>query len=296
MPFLFLINMQIANEYLTATFKTQGAELTSLLSKSNKKEYIWQAEAKYWNRHAPVLFPFVGRLKGDTYQYQGASYQVGQHGFARDRKFEVLEHQSDSIMFSLISDKESFKQYPFHFEFRITYELDEHLLKVRYEVHNAAEQEMYFSIGGHPAFNCPMSKSEVRSDYSLIFEKKEKAERHLLVDGVFSGATEPVLENSNRLPITELLFDADALVFKNLKSKSVTLESSKSKWLTFHFDGFPYLGIWSKNRESPFVCIEPWFGLADNADHDGLIENKEGIQKLAGEQTFVCEYGIEIHD
>ncbi len=295
MPFLFLINMKIANEYLTATFKAQGAELTSLVSKSTRKEYIWQADSKYWNRHAPVLFPFVGRLKGDTFQYKGATYEMGQHGLARDRKFEVIEHQSDSIMFSLIGDKESQKQYPFLFELRLTYELDEHLLKVRYEVHNAADEEMYFSIGGHPAFNCPMSKSEVRADCSLVFDELEVAETHLLLDGVFSGEKKSVLDHSNRLAIIEPLFDSDALVFKNLKSKSVTLESPKSKWLTVHFDGFPYLGIWSKNRQSPFVCIEPWFGLADSADHNGAIESKEGIQKLTARETFMCEFGIEIH-
>ena len=147
---------------------------------------------------------------------------------------------------------------------------------------------MYFSIGGHPAFKCPMTLAGSRSDYYLVFNKEENTATHMLEDGLFSGETGMALEGT-KLPITQNLFDHDALVYKDLNSTNVSLWSADKRWFKFHYQGFPYLGIWSKNQVSPFVCIEPWFGLADSHDHDGEISKKEGIMLLEAHENFTCE-------
>ena len=286
--------MLIENECLKAKFSTKGAELISLKSNHTKQEYIWQAIPEHWSRHAPILFPIVGKLKDDTYTYQGISYQLPQHGFARDVEFQVEEQQPDLIVFLLKSNAHTRLNYPFDFELRVSYQLISQSLKTVYTVSNTEKDQMYFSIGAHPAFNCPMTPEEVRSDYKLIFNTPDQRKTHIIENGLFSGATKPMLDGIE-IPLKKSLFDDDALVFKNLKATNVTLASATKKWLKFHYQGFPYLGIWSKSQESPFVCIEPWFGLADNKNHNGDLTQKEGIQRLDGGESFTCDYKVEIH-
>lgn len=286
--------ISISNETLKATFNTKGAELNSLVNQKNGNEYIWQANEAHWARHAPVLFPFVGKLKNDGYVVHGHEYSLGQHGFARDREFSILKHDQEVCSFSLKSDEKSLSVYPFQFELIITYKLDENRLLIQYEVWNHDKKEMYFSIGAHPAFNCPHTSGKSRSDYSLRFEKSETAEKHLLDDGLFNGKTQLMLDDNRTLPIADNLFDDDALVFKNLKSSSVTMNDGEKDMLQFDFKGFPYLGIWSKNRNSPFICIEPWFGLADHIDHNQELSSKEGIISLNSTEKFECEHAIKI--
>ncbi|MFT6865937.1 MAG: galactose mutarotase-like enzyme [Cyclobacteriaceae bacterium] len=285
--------MQIKNEFLKAKFQSKGAEITSLIKIKTGQEYIWQANPSHWGRHAPVLFPFVGKLKNDVYTFEGKTYEMGQHGFARDLNFEIERQNEDSIIFLLKSNQETLKNYPFDFELRLEYLLVGQSLITRYHVNNAGSGKMYFSIGGHPAFKCAMTLAGTRSDYHLLFNRDESAAIYLLSDGLFSGKTDHGF-NGNSIHISDSLFDRDALVFKNIKSTNVSLVSVDKTWLKFHFQGFPYLGIWSKNNRSPFVCIEPWFGLADHVDHDGDLTTKEGIQNLNTGKTFSCDYKIEI--
>ncbi|MEQ8469589.1 MAG: aldose 1-epimerase family protein [Marinoscillum sp.] len=285
--------MKIANQYISASFKPKGAELTSL--KKNGQEYLWQANPRHWGRHAPVLFPFVGKLKKDQYHYRDKIYEMSQHGFARDHEFNLIEHTGDQVSFELKSSDQTLKIYPFSFSLVISYRLEDSALRTSYKVFNAGKSEMYFSIGGHPAFNCPMSAEELRSDYRIKFDQAENLETHLLDGGLFSGQTEPLKMEDQRLPITDHLFDKDALVFKNLKSQKVSLQSSDHNWLTFHFEGFPYLGIWSKSSESPFICIEPWHGLAGSSAHSMNLIVKEGIKTLPSKEYFECSYLVELH-
>lgn len=286
--------MKIFNNHLEATFSTKGAELVSLKKTATDKEYLWQANPEHWGRHAPVLFPFVGKLKDNAYKYQGQSYPMGQHGFARDMEFNLIDQEKELIRFSFTAIEESLEIYPFRFELIITYQVKDESLKVTYEVKNLDSPDLYFSIGAHPGFNCPLIQGEARSDYWLEFAQEEQVETHRLRDGLFSGETDPVFDK-NKIRITDSVFDEDALVFKNLKSDRLSLMSPSGKWLTFHFKGFPYLGIWSKSRDSPFVCIEPWFGLADHQDHNQQLEAKEGINVLKKAGTFSCSYQIDIH-
>ncbi|MEP0365338.1 MAG: aldose 1-epimerase family protein [Cyclobacteriaceae bacterium] len=284
--------MHIQNQHLKAKFLLKGAELCNLINKETGQEYIWQGDPTHWARHTPVLFPFVGKLKDDQYSYEGKTYPMGQHGFARDMDFTVEKQDEASISFLLKATPATLAKYPFHFELRLEYVLEGKSLITRYHVKNAGSELMYFAIGGHPAFKCAMTLAGTRSDYHLLFNKEESSETHLLEEGIFSGNTDAML-SGDKLHITDTLFDRDAIVFKDLKSTNVTLVSQDRKWFKFHFQGFPYLGIWSKSQRSPFVCIEPWFGLADNEHHDGELTTKEGIQKLESGKTFTCDYKVE---
>lgn len=287
--------MKISNKQLTASFKTKGAELISLKKRDDQTEYIWQADPAHWGRHAPILFPFVGKLKNNRFYHAGKSYEMGQHGFARDMEFEISDHTGDELIFELSSNEQTRQHYPFDFELTIAYQLTGNKLNISYKVSNKGDDEMYFSIGGHPAFNCPMSPEEKRADYWLEFVQPQTLESHLLEGGLFSGATKTVPTKDGILPVSDTLFDDDALVFKNLSSQSVALCSKSKKWLTFHYEGFPYLGIWSKSGQSPFVCIEPWHGLADHVNHNGHLSEKEGIRKLKPSQVFKTSYSVELH-
>jgi len=166
---------------------------------------------------------------------------------------------------------------------------------VGYEVYNPSNHPMYFSIGGHPAFRCPLNADEQRSDYQLVFEHKETAQTQRLDGGIRNGKTALILDNEKILPITDTLFEEDALIFSNLVSEKVTLQKGTNRILTFDFKKFPYLGIWSKNQASPFVCIEPWYGVSDHVDHNQQLSQKEGVLQLNSGQTFDSVYSIEIH-
>lgn len=285
----------LENDYLKIAVKHHGAELSSLIKKSTGLEYLWQADPNYWGRHAPILFPIVGRLQDDEFLVGSKKYTMKQHGLARNMDFAFIKRDKASMTFELRSSAITIENYPFFFQLRIQYILDKSTLQIRYEVFNPSESTIYFSIGGHPAFKCPLREGEKRADYQLVFEKKELATTQRLNKGIRNGRTELILDNIATLPITDTLFDEDALVFTNLVSESVSLQKGQERILTFNFKGFPYLGIWSKNRMSPFVCIEPWYGVADHQDHNQQFTQKEGVIKLDGRTTFKSVYAIEMH-
>jgi galactose mutarotase-like enzyme len=284
---------KIKNEFLEITVKEQGAELTSIFSETFNLEYLWQADPAFWPRHAPVLFPIVGKLKDNKYYFKGNNYSLNQHGFARDKTFKFMPSANkNELIFVLKDDPETFANYPFNFEFQIVYTLYKNTLQVIYKVINTGKSEMYFSLGGHPAFNCPLHDYETFEDYFLEFNHKENAEKWLLENGLRNGKTGQVLNNENILPFTEELLAEDALVFKNLKSTSVKLKSKRSgNGLDFNFVGFPYLGIWKKPG-AKFICIEPWFGVADPVNTDHEFSTKEGVLMLEAGEKFVCIYSI----
>jgi galactose mutarotase-like enzyme len=285
----------IENAYLRISAKASGAELISIKNKSNSLEYLWQGDPQFWGRRSPVLFPVVGKLKNNTFKSEGNSFQLPQHGFARDHYFELISSGSSSLVYSLKSDNETLKCYPYKFELKITYTLLKNKIGVRYEVLNTDEKKIWFSIGGHPAFNCPLDPKEKFNNYFLEFDQKETAEIHLLTDGLLNGRTQAFLKNSNKIELNEKVFAQDALIFKGLKSSSVSLKSnSSSASLVFYFKGFPYLGIWSK--PGPFVCIEPWYGHADTVYFEGELKDKPGILSLEKGVAFSCEYAIEIKE
>jgi galactose mutarotase-like enzyme len=280
--------VQISNSLLTAGFKLKGAELCSLIHNKTKAEYIWQSDQQWWPRHAPVLFPIVGKLKNNEYKFKGRTFQMGQHGFARDMDFEVLEHLSDSITFLLRINEETLTNYPFQFEFYIEYKLVESRLQTTFLVINNGKQELPFSFGGHPAFN-----ANPIEDYFLTFDKPLPPYFYGLKNGLI--ASDPLESlNGETLWLSKDTFDKDALIFMGTGQTGITLNHAENgPILTLYTGDFPHLGIWSKPG-APFVCLEPWQGTADWEDTDGQILNKKGIILLKPEENYGAGFSIEL--
>ncbi len=284
---------KLVNDQLSVSIKTSGAELSSILDSKSGIEYLWKGDPSVWGRHSPVLFPIVGRLKENTYTSGGNSYSLPQHGFARDMEFTILSESKEEIVLSLVYSEETLKKYPYKFELQIRYSLKGRKLTVGYKVINLQDSILYFSLGAHPGFNCPLNKEEQYEDYFLEFSKAETLNLSVLKDGLISHEEIPYLNQEKTIPLSYELFKNDALVFKNYKSDSISLKHKiKGEVFKFHFAGYPFLGIWSK--PGPFVCIEPWYGIADFTDHNGVLEQKTGIQSIEAGNEFNCEWAVEI--
>jgi len=288
--------MQLAkleNDFFEINVSSHGAELHSVYSKKLNKELLWQADEKVWARHAPVLFPIVGKLKNDSYTFEGKSYSLPQHGFARDMGFKVVTNKSDSIIYELNATDETLKKYPFQFSLQIEYKLENEKLHCNYKVKNTGDTEMYFSIGSHPGFVCPLMDGEQLSDYTIRFDKEETEKRNLLDGGLFNGIQEEVIVNKKHIPLNKELFEKDAIVLKGLNSEALQLHSNKYN-LNFFWHSMPYFGIWAKKRNEEFICLEPWAGLADSTNASGDIKEKEGIIALPPKKDFECGFGISV--
>ena len=289
------MNYEIKNEHIKAKIKSFGAELNSLQKIDEDLEYMWQGDSKYWNRHSPILFPIVGRLKNDSYTYQNQKYNMTQHGFARDKEFEVIKNEVDFIEFRLKSDEKTLEIYPFSFELYLSYKLEKNSLIVSYKVINKSDDKVLFSIGAHPAFNWTLKEDEKKENYFLEFENIKETKRYFLNDKglVYDSVDLKIIDN--KIALNEELFKNDALVFEDLNIKTLTLKNSiNENYIKLNFENFPYLGIWSKPTGAPFICIEPWFGVADSFDSSKNLEDKKGIITLLKDEIFSSFYSIEI--
>ena len=294
----------IENDTLRVEIAEHGAELCSIYDKEKQHEAVWTADPAYWNRHAPVLFPFVGKVNGGFYRYKGMSYPMGQHGFARDMEFTFVEQTPDSVVFRLCDNEESRKKYPFAFELEITHRLEGRKVTVEWKVKNpSADEPLYFSIGGHPAFNCPVDAGTKKTDYFIRFDGHEKDASipYVLIDQPSQGIdVEHVQElalDGGYIPITDTTFDRDAYIFDDGTVQTATLcYPDKTPFVTLSAPGFPSFGVWSKpHTDAPFVCLEPWIGRCDNMGFDGELPQKYGEQCAEPGQTFEASYTIEVN-
>lgn len=289
----------LQNNKLKIAVKLKGAELCEITSIKNKTAFMWDANPDVWGSYAPNLFPIIGALKDNTYIFENQKYTLPKHGFVRDNESIILHEQTEnSLTFKLVSDEALLKIYPFKFEFYITYTLADNHIEVTYSVKNTDTKTMYFSVGGHPAFKCPVFENESYEDYVLEFEHIENSKTHLInmENGLISSQTKKVFYDSNQIALKHDLFNGDALVFKDLQSNKVTLKSNKNgKIITLRYQDFPYLGIWAKPSGN-YVCIEPWLGIADSETTNQHLNEKEGILTLESNKTFEASYSIEIHN
>lgn len=270
-----------------------GAELTSI--KLNGIEKLHQANSvldengkPYWGRHAPILFPIVGKLKDNKTLINNKIYEMTQHGFARDMDFEEIEKTDNYHKYLLKSNTETLKKFPFKFELYVEYFIKDNELTTKYIVINKDNSIMTFGLGGHPAFICDYSTG----NFELLFEKTEdKIEFYKLQEGLIKETLEDSIINDNKIKLTKDIFNEDAIIMKNINSNKVTLFNSatKSKFLEFDFTGFPYLAIWAKPG-APFVCIEPWQNHTDSVNSDGVFSEKESIIKIKPGEQFSCRY------
>ncbi len=280
----------LKNDILKIGIESLGAELTSIQSLVTGKEYMWSGDKAIWGRRAPILFPIVGRLKDDQYTVGREKYKLGQHGFARTSEFAVISQNYEAIMYRLSYSRKTLPQFPFPFMLEVLFALQGNELAVGYRVYHEGEAAMHFSIGAHPGFACPPEEGP----WYLEFDKAETAPRHFLENGLLTGKTQDVFKGSNHIEITAEIFNQDALIFKGLNSSKVTLKSNNtSRSVTLTLNDFPYLGIWAKPG-APYVCIEPWFGLADSVDATGILSDKEGIIALEAGKGFQRQHSILI--
>ncbi len=290
----------IQNSYLIIKADTAGAELTSIKDKVTGTEYLWNADPAFWKRHAPILFPVVGSLKEKSYTYQGKTYSLPQHGFARDMEFALLSQTDTELWFSVEANDTTRQVYPFEFRLELGYRLDGRKVTALWKVSNTGKDRMYFSIGGHPAFLYPLQPSEKQSDCYFGFDTKESL-RYLLVNEQGLEVKLPkeeqyILQSDQGIvPIDSHMFDRDALIIEDHQCHQVSLlDSAKKPYLRVSFDA-PLFGLWSPaGKKAPFVCIEPWYGRCDSSDFTGSLEEREYSNSLSAGEIFEKSYSIEI--
>ena len=277
----------IENAQLRLTVDTKGAQLMSLLKDGT--EYVWQGDPQYWANRAPNLFPLIGRLCNSTYQYQGKTYEMGIHGFARHAEFAVAKQGADYVVLTLASSEETRTSYPFDFAFAIAYRLEGNAAHITYSVQNRSEQVMPFAVGGHPGFNVPFGAGEKFEDYYLEFTDACQPDRILFGPSVLvSGQTARyVPEDGRRINLTHDLFDEDAIVLKNM-CREITLCSANSpKYLRVSYPQMPYLGLWHMPKtDAPYVCIEPWTSLPGREEAMEDLSHKSDLIHLEPGKTY----------
>lgn len=286
--------MRLENEFLLVEIVELGAEVIRIYDKEKDTEVLWEGNPVFWKRHSPVLFPNVGKTYQNTVSINGKQYPTAQHGFARDSVFVCEKAEDTGAVFVLRANDETKQVYPYDFELRIFYFLEGKELKVEWQVTNVGTEKMYFTIGGHPAFRFAKA-GETKADYLLKFPGKS-ALTYILLD-LTSGTGMPEkqckLELTEEMcPVTEEMFEKDALVFDGQQIEEVWLcRKDGSPYVGMRCPGFANYGIWSV-KDAPFVCLEPWAGRCDNRGFDGDISQKAGINSLEPAATFCKAYTI----
>lgn len=290
----------LSNNQLTIKINEFGAEVSSVTDQKSGYEFMWQADDKYWGRHAPVLFPIVGRLKNDQYEYEGQTYEMTQHGFARDSMFEVKEITEETATFSLTDSQETLKKYPFKFELVIKYTLEEKTLTVTYEVKNRSTRKvMYYGIGGHPAFNVSQTADEDgNTEFDKISFHFEPNNEQLFIPLSTEGLLklkEAEKQTVDEIQLTHDTFKEDALIYKvEPNSEMVLTDETEGVEIRLNPLEMEHVGVWSPYpARGGFVCLEPWAGVADDEETTGQFNKKYGIHKLNPEQIMTHEYTIQ---
>jgi galactose mutarotase-like enzyme len=289
---------KLENERLLIQVNDQGGQLARIYDKKNKRELIWNANPKYWNRHAPILFPFVGELHNKEYLYNGVTYPMTAHGFARDSEFTFEGIIENRIIHSLSSNEETRKKYPFDFRLEVSHCMEANQVSVEWKVINTGEKEMLFSIGAHPAFYVPVIEGEKQKDYYLTFGNHDKLEYIRISKDGGTALYKDVYTLSlteGKYQVEEHLFDDGVLIFENHQLTEVGIAfPNKEHYVNIKCDGFPYVGVWTKPN-APFICLEPWYGRCDNQGFTDELKNKTGVQSLPSKQEFYAAYEIIVN-
>ncbi|WP_044915224.1 aldose 1-epimerase family protein [Butyrivibrio sp. WCE2006] len=301
------MRIKLDNGVISAEIDTHGAELKS--AKIAEREFMWCGDAKFWGRTSPVLFPFVGAVADGKYRHAGKTYEMGQHGFARDMEFTCIESTPDKAVFELKSDDVTVTKYPFDFELQISYVLNANTIKVGWLVKNTGNETMPFAIGAHPAFNCELNEDgTLKGNYIVLGDGEQKSASN---DISYSGKAlkvrkfhDPLAANefyeltpdNGRIAVDEHTFDGGAIILEDNQVSSVGIASSEGKcFVKLDFEA-PVLGIWSPvGKNAPFICLEPWYGRADAEGFNGELAEREYEQKLSEGQNFEAGYLITLN-
>jgi len=279
---------------ITAIVKAAGAELCSLKS-ADGLELLWQA-GPAWPRHAPWLFPIVGRLKNDELHHRGQTYKMTQHGFARDLRFEWLVRTAQSCTLRLSDSEATRVRYPFAFRLTITYRVTADSLEASIEIGNPGAEVLPASFGAHPAFNWPITPGQPKESYRVVFPQDEPAPIRRLSGGLLREQPEPSPVHGTMLPFSDALFADDAVILDGVESRSVRYEGERGPSINIAWDGFRELGIWSKPGGAPFLCIEPWRGFASPVGFDGEFADKPGLVHVAPGAAEMLSYRITVRE
>ena len=290
----------LENDKMKVMIADHGAELSSVYDKENQVDRLWDANPQVWNRHAPILFPFVGKVNGGTYRIEDKEYTMkSQHGFARDMEFECVEATDTYVTHRLTANENTLAIYPFNFELLVTHRLDDEnprLLSIEWEIRNHGDEMMYYSIGGHPAFTVLVEKSEDRKNYYLEFPGRDDLVYISVnpANGFVVPEKEFPLETENGfVQFFEGIHDTLIFDYQNIKTVRIA-NPDKTPYVTMDCSEFPFLGIWAK-RTGNFICLEPWVGRADNDGFTGTLEEKTGMAKLAAGCSTTIKHTVEFH-
>ena len=289
----------LSNDKVCIQIADHGAELVSIVA--NETEYLWQADPKYWGRHSPVLFPIVGRVWDNTYRHKGSLYELGQHGFARDKDFQLTYEEDDALIYSLESDEDTLKKYPFPFVLEIGYRLKGNRIEVMWSVQNTGNETMYFQIGAHPAFYYRDLDPVTNERGFLDFGKNKKTLEFIFPTekGCTPEKRETLTLNEGMLELTPATFQCDTYIFENNQLKKITLtDKQKNPYISLEFES-PLVAVWSPSvahPDVPFVCIEPWYGRCDTVGYHGEFKDRRWMQALEPDKSFEASYSIVLED
>ena len=290
-----MAELSLKNADLSVKISTRGAEIRSVTDNATGREYMWQADPAFWGWTSPVLFPIVGNVAGDEFRYKGITYGMKQHGFARRSDFAEADVEGADLGFALCDSEDTLAVYPFKFRLEVGYALSGRSLKVIWKVFNTGDEDMYFQIGAHPAFNTPAEQSGARKNECFLgFDVKDSLDVSIkdLVLGGLTDEIRPYALSDGTLQITDDLFDIDTLIVeKDQAHKLVLMNPDKTPFVTVDFTA-PLFGVWSPKPEAPFVCLEPWYGRADKTDFTGELPERDYEQSLAPGAVFEASYTI----
>lgn len=290
--------ISLKNNSAAAVIDTLGAQLISLKDR-NEKEYMWQRDPSFWDRTSPVLFPAIGNSRGQKTIFDGQYYELARHGFARDMEFQIKKQTKDTVSLEMKATEETKRSYPYEFRFAMKYKLAESGIEIEYEVENLDSKTMYYCIGAHPGFNCPLEAGEHFEDYRLCFEKEEDCQAVVYdLEKMEFDRKSPGyhIDHTRIVPLKYELFDRNAVYFESLKSKKVSLiHGSDQKGVEVSFEDFASVAFWTpEGKKAPFLCIEPWNGSAICSDEDDEFAHKHDVQKLGLGEKKLYGLGIRI--
>jgi len=292
----------ISNGKFSLTTAGLGAEMKSFKT-AEGKEYIWSSDPKHWFRRAPHLFPTVCSLKDGKLTLDDKTYEMEKHGFAKGMEFSLVSKDETEITLVLKANEKTLSCYPYNFEFYVTHKIIDSGCETIYKVKNLDNKLMYYAVGGHPGFNCPMNEDEEFSDYDIEFEKTETNNVYQSTPDDLGGLLHKEGINSKFMNINSFslnydIFKLDALVFEKINSKWVKLiNRNTGSGILFEFEGFNSLGIWTPNvGGAPFICLEPWTAIPDKDDATGIFSEKPYITALEANGEKIYSYKMSIID
>jgi galactose mutarotase-like enzyme len=286
----------IENEKLICSIESNGAEIRSLKNKVTGEEYIWQIDSSIWGSSSPVLFPAIGKIKDDKIVFQGNEYAMSKHGIIRNNDLlSFKQHTVSKCSYTLKSSEETLKQYPYKFLFTVEFELVDKRLIMQYVVENRDSIPLQFACGGHTAYACPLNENLKLSDYVIEFPSLLALESSTLGDsGLLSSRKRNIESIEGILPLSDTLFNEDALIFSNLECDWVRLrKKNEKKGIVVQFKNYPHLALWSKPL-ADYVCIEPWLGLPDREDESIDITQKSTYKAIEPGSQFSISIESEI--